>query len=266
MSKANLLLTMGCSFTEGMGCYDEMLVKKYKVKEGDGTTYTWPLNFELLYLNSFDNFHKFGWPNNIGKLLGYDEVINMGYSGSSTSGQVKILTEKYLNDTLNEYNVDIIWMLTDPNRFSFYIDKKIYDFHPTKESLLESSYLKTIKDETDSLLEQKFYIKLIEEICSKRNWNLLITHWSHHYFKQIKEIYKSKNYIKSMPEESVLTKPSLKSSICGHPNQLGYEYISKQMLKVILLHHKEFVKGEYNKNIKWTWTGPPRVNIMDNII
>ena len=40
--------------------------------------------------------------------------------GTSNSGHVKTFVERILPQDLSEWNVLIVWMLTDPSRFSFY--------------------------------------------------------------------------------------------------------------------------------------------------
>ena len=77
--KSKILITLGCSYTEGVGCFDVDLMEKYNTTDYNSL----PREQLLIQL---DKFHKDGFPNKLGKLLNYDKVINMGLGGSGTSG------------------------------------------------------------------------------------------------------------------------------------------------------------------------------------
>ena len=88
--KPKLLITLGCSWTEGVGCY----VPSVYYNASTAVTFN---DIEPLISKYHDknkkNFHEFGWPNRLGKKLAFDKVINLGVGGSSNSTAVKIIYE-----------------------------------------------------------------------------------------------------------------------------------------------------------------------------
>jgi len=258
--KKKLLITMGCSFTEGMGCYDEKLQKKLNISKGEGLVLPWSSNYNKLFLDSKPSFHEHGWPVKVGKMLGYDNLINLGLSGSSTSGQVKLFMEKFSTINFSEYDcVNIIWMLTDPSRFSFYLHYINRDFHPgLGDEGISKEYLKMVDSiNFDFTLEQIFYIKVMEQICKGNDIKLLITHWDGDMFDELNKMYNSNSYMKTTSSFPIdfSRYPSLRSNLCAHPNKLGYEHVATKMVDVIKKFHSNFVVGELNNNMKWKWSG-----------
>ena len=66
--KPKLLITLGCSLTEGVGCYNLDLLPKNPNQD-----YFLDLKLE----KHSKRFLKYGWPNVLGNHLNYDLVINM---------------------------------------------------------------------------------------------------------------------------------------------------------------------------------------------
>lgn len=265
--KKNLLITMGCSLTEGVGCYDDTMIS------GSGLTRYNKNTFPSLYLDIFEKsknmFHKCGWPNHVGKGLGYDEVINLGRGGSSTSGQVKAFVEKYLDFDFTDYNVNIIWKLTDPSRFSFYTKGSIKDIGPSfSNEPIGYEYINFVNNlELDTILEQIFYIKLMNEVCNSKRYNLVLSHISGISFDYLTKFYKTDLYITNhldniMPDFD--NNNSYVSPICNHPSKIGYSIIAKNMITEIKKNHPHFVVGTPKNEIKWKWDGD--VNSYKSII
>jgi hypothetical protein len=126
---------------------------------------TWHEKYLEIYNKNINNFREKGWPNKLGMMLGYDKVINLGLAGSSTSGQVKVFVEKYLDKDLSNYNVTVVWLLTEPSRFSFYREMGVCNILPAENYNIDNkigpAYLNFIKDiNLDPMLEQIFYIKI----------------------------------------------------------------------------------------------------------
>ena len=190
--KKKLLITMGCSYTEGVGCYDVDKMSKsvhYALL---------PREEEIIQRK---NFHRLGWPNRLGKKLGYDKVINLGLGGSSTSGQVKQFFEKHVDKDLSEWDVLIVWLLSEPSRISFYKNGCIENFCPSDSNTMYVEYLKWINQtnydsDVDLFLENIFHIKIIEQLCESKGYSLLLTPaYKSELFIKIQSLHKSKYYL-----------------------------------------------------------------------
>lgn len=271
--KKKLLITMGCSMTEGVGCYDVNTIDdKYLSMTVDDI---WvDENIKDLYIinqKNADRFHEFGWPNQIGKKLGYDKVINLGLGGSATSSQVKIFFEKYPTETFDDWEVLIMFMLPEPARFSFYVGEEISHFLPHLGGEIEKAYLNLPQNNfEDQLCEQIFYIKIMEEVCKNRNFNFI--YFNHDIFvnNTLDIAYKNKtNHLKLSAVDGMLVrnnKQKYKSPICHHPNELGYEYIANQIFKCVEDEFPQYLT-EPKDEIEWEWNGNPQVeNAYNHII
>jgi len=240
--KKKLLITLGCSVTEGQGCWG-------------GTIKSRPSLAQMSNLSSNDlkRFRKFGWPNRVGKKLGFDKVINLARGGGSNSGQIKLLYEREYSD----WDVYVIWMMTDSSRFSFYINKTIKDYVPNFiHNSLSKGYVEEIVDiEADTVLESLFYVDVLRNLCKVRGYNLLITYWN----KETKNVQgldtNSENYLYKSPKELF---PPIKSDLispCMHPSENGHEWIANEMVREIKERHKHFIQGDSKENIEWEWDG-----------
>lgn len=249
--KKKLLITLGCSFTLGVGNWNEKSL-----------TNDFDTDFEL----NRENFITQGWPNRVGKYLGYDKVLNLGLEGSSNSTHVKIFLERILPIDLSQWEVLVIWMMTEPTRFSFYNGLQNTDYLPSaksNKSPLEKAYIDEINEPLySSLYDQIFYMKLLEQVCENNGYDLLFTSWNNS-LQQLYKIYPSdkyihKNYVDIKPKNS-----SYISSICGHPNEKGYEFIANKLIEGINENHPKY-KNESNKDIEWEWLGSRIEYPIDN--
>jgi hypothetical protein len=263
--KEKILITMGCSLTEGLGCYDLERIDPTEIVESNKRGYPLLNNTEYSYQRNL--FHKNGWPIILAKKLGFDRLINLGLASSSQSGSVKQFVEKYLDTNFSEQEVFIIWMISMPERFSFYNGHKIQTYLPTTEKGirvdLEKSWIKEIKDVPyDSNYETIFYIRIMEQICQNKNYSLLITSWVHNLMTKLNKIYQSKNYIQpinfqpwDVTNMKKFTSDHYSGMGCGHPNKDGYKLIAENLYEIILKNHSEFVQGPHNENINMIYDG-----------
>lgn len=263
--KKKLLITLGCSLTEGVGCYD-YTQELYEIDKLDG----FPTEYQI------NRFHEFGWPNRLGKKLNYDKVINLGWGGSSNSAHIKLFVEKILIQDFSDYDILVIWMLTSTDRFSFYVNGRIGQFFGVIDdtsSKLERGYFETIRmldrnlPVSDDLLETVFYIKCLEQMCENNSFNLLITSWENLSFTKIRQFYKSKYYMKEvdstiafLPEED----GEYCSKVCRHPNEMGYEVFANNMFNSISKFNPHLINTNKVDKFTWEWDGNPKV--WDNII
>jgi len=267
--KPKLLITLGDSWTEGVGCYIN------------------PMPYDTNYKVSFDtcmdivksdidknlhNYHKSGWPNRVGEKLGFNKVINLGYGGCSNSFSVKLFYELLNNNSFENYDVLVIWMMTDPTRLSFYSHGLLENYHPDPDidDAIGAGYLKEIKSlTTDPVLEQKFYLQSMENICKVKDIYLITTSWNESFI-YLHKYYKSNTYLFSKifhinPPHKELDKEGYKLnySFCTHPNERGYEWIANKIVEGIKQNHPKWYSETPNENIEWEWKG--RNEILRNI-
>lgn len=254
--KKKLLVTLGCSMTEGVGCYDMS-------KNPDKKKYFHLTPSEQEY--QVNQFHSHGWPNRVGKKLGFDKVINLGLGGSANSSHAKVFIERIVDNLEhNQFDIFVIWLQTAPTRLSFYDGNEVRSFIPSSGdhiATIEGAYLRGIKDfELGSLNEQVFYSKVIEQVCENNNFKLIHIYWSN-TCKELVQIYNSK-YNLFNPSYSVIRGVNTKdrqflSEVCDHPNHEGYELIANNIVTGIKEFKPEFVVGSPKNEIEWEWNGSP---------
>lgn len=280
--KKKLLITMGCSWTEGYGCYDDSTIPN-KFRNGGNLS---PDMLGQIQSKNFHRFHEFGWPVLLAKKLGYHKLINMGFGGSSTSGQLKRYYEIYYDEKFEEYDVTIIWFLTHPTRFSFYTNYAITDIMPGVSELgnlshdskgsLGQKYLEYTQDwQVDTTLEQLFHIKSMKQLCDNNQFKLIITHSDIKSDSLLKYYYNSDIYLNPIPQSLLhFLEPSIEhSSLCNHPNEKGYKKITELMYGLISKYHPNVVNTNSIPKLEWSWVGgnriswfPPNDQTMEELI
>lgn len=269
--KKKLLITIGCSFTEGVGCYDSEVVT-YKV--GGKIKYK---KTEEVYYISKERFHKYSWPSNLQKQINYDYLINLGFGGSSTSGNVKVWFEKYYEKNFSdEFDVLMIWLLPSPSRFSFYRNSTVMNINPAMERNIYNvhsydigkEYLNFVEDiDLDPILEQIFYVKIMEEQCVTKKYNFLYIPQDYNQNIFFEKFHNIKNMMKFnhsiFPNFS--ENPTMKSLVCEHPNELGYKYISNQIYNWIEEHRPELISQIIPNNFESKWDGYPILNHLSKV-
>lgn len=257
--KDKVLITLGDSWTEGVGCYKN---ETPKLSSNFINNFTSSLRETMKFEEKYkSNFHKEGWPNRVGKKLGFDRVYNLGWGGASNSSCIKTFY-----NFLDEYDVSnsdvlVFWFMTEPLRYSFYNDGTLKDYVPNTE--LDTSftleYLKEIKDITrDPILEQIFYIKVLEKTCKLYNFDFVLSSWSR-TLPTLMKLYPSEKYLFEKPYP--LRPPYIKindtelkyHSFCKHPNELGYEWISNKIVDGIKQNHPKWFSNISNDSLEWKW-------------
>jgi hypothetical protein len=248
--KKKLLVTLGCSFTEGVGCYEPSMLNS------DGT----PNNSEL-YGKSKNRFHTFGWPPLLQKKLGYDVLWNLGKGGSANSEATKRWMELFFNKNLSdEYDVLIVWMVTFSERISFYKNNIIHSInggsHTPLEQQLYQSYISFVENIVkDCVLETSFYLKVMRTICQLYNYQLLFFNVSMDEAKMLDSLTRCPNSLnfafkQLYPEchgilHGTIQDRSLDTvAYCGHPNEKGYEVISERIFNMIM-HEHSHLKNDF---------------------
>lgn len=268
MSKPKLIITMGCSYTEGVGCYDPNTLLKDSngeylnfLKHGD------KLLENKTYLKNKDRFHQYGWPSVLQKLLNYDELINLGLGGGSTSGNLKVYFEKYSHLNLSDnYDVLFVWLLPQASRFSFYRNGHVVNIIPSMNRNLYNKYtynlgLEYVKFlgniDYDPMLEQLFYVKIMEDHCKLKNYNFLFGLTDNSSENLYKNMYFSESLMLDGKNciVDVNKYKDLKSLICDHPNEMGYEFMAKSFFDWIKQHKPELISKIKPENFKSKWDG-----------
>lgn len=256
--KKKLLITMGCSFTEGIGCWDtSVLPRNFSPSHGKYQYYSY---------HQANRFHELGWPNKLGKRMGYDMVVNLGLAGSSSSGQVKQFFEKYLDKDFSDWDVTVVWLLTHPSRISFYKNDKIKNLLAQNELDRDDSvfdgYIEFLSDsknfDKDLINEQFFYRKIMKTICDLKSYSFLSFHIHSIDYKNIISNIIGKdtshchalldNFIDKSKTDDYI------STICGHPTELGYDLIATNMFNWIR-HNHSYLISEPSNSIEWKWDG-----------
>lgn len=250
--KKNLLVTLGCSFTEGVGCYD--------LENNPTSKPHWEMSKEEAAPH-VERFHRYGWPNLVGGQLGFDNVLNLGHGGSANSEHVKKFVSKIVGN-YNEYNIYVIWLMTDPIRFSFYDGNNITSANPngTHYRNLFNGYVKDIDDvELGCINEQVFYIKTMEQICQNNNYKLIWESW-HFEKNRLLPVYNSVYNLYDGP--SIFERANISDTDNPefgahdkHLNERGYQILANKFVEDIKLNKPEFVVGPINDKVKWKWDG-----------
>jgi len=223
----NILITLGCSFTHGDGCYDYSILEQSPFNSREYSKLN-DTEKQLFYQLNQNNFLNKGWPSQLQEMLGFDELYNLGIGGAANSQSVKIfMDELYYRDFENS-NVVVIWLHGFHHRISFYNDGVVKSY--SHDSKLHNEYIREISDiNTDTRLETYFYLKLMKELCNNKNWKFLYTSIKSNDIQYFNEYYHNDILLDNFMNISIPwpVNKSNKSKICAHPNELGYTDIAK---------------------------------------
>jgi hypothetical protein len=241
----NLLITLGDSFTEGVGNYIPELVEKYKNNE---------IDMEKMYRDSMHRFNEYAWPGHVAKNIRY-ELMNLGRGGFSNSAMAKtFIKDEYINLRNTYDNVIVILILSDPTRISFYRNGTIIPSYigsvEEKCAKLFEAYLDFINLEnfdknfigtaspTDCILETVFYINCIDNFCKANRYHLFYgislipIHEIAQYYNTNYNIHKYiENNYHSLHD--TLRDDSMRS-VCGHPNEKGHVHIGNLITDILV--------------------------------
>lgn len=245
--KKKLLITLGCSLTEGEGCYDYSNMDEM-------------VPFHLLRpdLSKYQTarFHKYGWPNLLGKSLGFDKVLNLGLRGTSNQVHlnrfVGIITPQ-IKSLKENYDLYLVWFMTEPSRFSFSGPRNFFNVNPTQQrSEIEKAYLiDSVKHKFAPIKDQAFLMASSEIIFNSLGVKFIFCSWNRS-FPEVYRYFESPNYLSPHPDYiRISSDPALFSKVCTHPNEEGYKFISNQIEELIRKFHPSFIVGDPKKHIAW---------------
>jgi len=239
--KPGLLITLGCSWTSGVGSYDTGCLEQFKRGE---------ISHDELYATSYYNgsFYKGSWPKFLAELLNYD-LINLGTSGDSNSASAKRLilecdetqTFKSLRGFYKQ--ITVLWLLTETSRFSFYSNRQLTSFNNNHSGKIFMDYINEVyKNEQDGNLETKFYLKSVESYCNSNAFDFIYGS-AFVANSALKNLYDSDKNV-----HQYLDKPAMADyldfsdsnivSHCFHPTLEGYKIIANMLFKTITENFK----------------------------
>lgn len=287
--KKKLLITMGCSFTEGIGAYpyphESEDIANFVSEASKNPEWIKNKNFSALSpalikevhnlnLKYADSFHENGWPVHLQKKINYDKLINIGKGGAANSACVKLFIENFADSNLSEeYDVLVLWLTTDPSRFSFYQNGSITSLLPNmqngekKRHALFEAYSSFVYDTIlDSTLDTIFFIRTMKEICDGKGYKFLYASLSgynsaqfvHSFFPMKESLIP---YYVDLPNNHIV--PNLKSDmygspICGHPNKNGYQYMADSIFSILQKHFPDYINTNVVEEITWEYLGKPK--------
>jgi hypothetical protein len=273
--KKKLLFTMGCSYTEGVGCYDMNYINHMIKKNPEYQDIT--RHFDI-YENSKKRFRENGWPANLQKKLNYDVLINMGKRATANSQHLKVFIEKYGDKNLSdEYDVLVIWLMTHPSRFSFYNEymvRTILNNFISGDAAIDNlsdAVVNWIKDpHYNFLLEHLYEVRTMKLLCDRFNYKFLVgslSEYASDFFDKVYpgiQDYNLNYYIKKLKGDDMTLLPPSKneapeywSTICLHPNELGYEVLAQNMYYVIQNVFPEYISNRSPKKFELIYDGEP---------
>jgi len=211
-------------------------------------------------------FHEYGWPNRVGKQIEANKVLNLGVGGSSNSAHLKLFVDKIvpkIKELQKEYDIFLIWMMTEPSRFSFYSPEDIIPNNPAEVSQqpfthpMERAYIDTMPEMTiGPVREALFYLKMSEAMFKHYNIEAVYTSWSP-AISLFYDYYLTDAYLS--PERHFLMQhtidPSFRSRVCSHPNEIGYQVWADVITDALKMYHPNFFKPSTSGELEWEWIG-----------
>ena len=224
------LITLGCSFSQGDGCYDKDTMPE-NCDNGNE-------EFQKWREANMDRFNKHSIGANLQKKLGYEKFINYGYAGSSNESQLL----NFFNNLPNDENITIFWQLTFYDRGFEIVNRSVSDSGQHRQWVLQKIE-ERVKIHNQSLSQMKLdarvetllRINVLKEYCIARGWNLFVWSWANDGNELLsiqpslsKIFINFKNKIHEMAEGMP---KEYKSPIPndGHPNEIGYKVVSDDM-------------------------------------
>ena len=237
------LVTLGCSFSQGDGCYDFKLAKnnidftKFRENIIDD------VDFQEFRNDNDKNFLHNCIGSNIQERFGFSKFINYAYAGSSNESQMLLFS----NNLPTDDDVTVIWQLTFHHREFQLVNQKIMDAGLHYDWVLKSMEEKMVRHsmndfdiEQDKRFHTALRIEMMYELCKSKGWKLMVWSWMGDDYKHLIELFpKLKEII--IPYENPFHADSVswEKKYCSkipkdsHPNEVGYKVISNQICDII---------------------------------
>jgi hypothetical protein len=224
--RENLLITIGDSYTAGVGVYTSEQVQDYKA--GKKTV-------SDLFAETVRTCGAGSYPAHLAELMDCD-LLNLGIGGGSNSASIKRLINHYDYNYIEQYkNVVVVWLLSDPCRISFYSNEQLISYIGNND-LVRLAYIKEVlKSDLDAELETKFYLQTAFYFCKAKEYKFFYgtAFYNISSFNQIIN-YPSSNLNNMLGIEQFATLlPNECISLCGHPDTHGYKIIAERIYSAI---------------------------------
>jgi len=235
-----LLITLGDSWTHGVGNYDPTALENFEDGLIDGNKlYTISAQKDCFYPNA--------WPTDLSRKLEYD-LLNLGQGGDSNSATAKRFIcdfdEKNTLDLSKYESITVLWLLSDPFRFSFYSNHRLKSWHASStDEILKWYIIDVHKTELDGWLETKYSLKSVENYCKNKNFNFLFGS-AFTDILPLETIYRNERNIHNrITRKKVSEFLNAKKywAHCGHPNKEGHLKIAESLYTVLINKHKGII-------------------------
>lgn len=261
---SSTLVTLGCSFSQGDGCYDLSLgwPKKENGEYDIPKSYPYDkkdfmIEFRERNINKMFNQNSIGA--NIQKRFGYEKYLNYAFGGYSNLSQFF----RFLNNLPTEDNVTIIWQLTFYHRRMQVIGKFAVDaglhcdwISQRRKENMENHKLSFQQLDDSDRYETLLYIDALNNICKERGWNLLVWSWVKDEYKRLQILGKRvKDIIIPFdnPLDGIEQAPQEYHCVLpwdGHPNEKGYKLIANQLCDIIEENNMLDIPNDTPKEMK----------------
>ena len=229
------LVTLGCSFSQGQGCYTESNFDKESLEYQE---------------EQLPNFLKGCIGYNIQREFGFENFYNYARGGDSNLTQLL----RFFHNPIQDKDTTILWQVTFPTRGFAVIENSINSlpFELTEKIFKMRFEMFTASPQDDMRREVALYLQVMKEYCRVRGWKFFVWFWENGEYSKYSEMF-----------------PSLKENIipfnkepfdddmhawCGHPNEKGYKRISNTLIRAIESYGLDFPKP--NEEIKVTKSIP----------
>ena len=245
------LITLGCSFSEGVGCYDIDLFHKYG-----------PINTDEFQKRNNPNFLEGSIGRHIQRTCGFKKYYNYAHGASSNKTQFL----KFFNNIPVGDDVTVLWQITFYTRKGNIFKNRFKDWSIATDSWVKEYYNQIIQMYDDSSfggittrpygtfstidkddrLEVAMYIKIMNEFCKSKGWKFLTWFWESNEFQIVRELYPDIEDCIIPFNRSQMNDNHTSSHITGdgHPNENGYKLIASDLLQSIKTHNKNFIWPE----------------------
>ena len=219
------LVTLGCSFTQGQGCYKESSLDE---------------NSQEYYKEQLPNFLKGCIGSNIQKEFGFANFYNYAQGGDSNLTQLL----RFFNNPIQDDDTTILWQVTFPTRGFMVIENTIntLPFEFTEKMFKVRLEFGNTSPEDDMRREVALYLKVMKEYCRVRGWKFFVWFWENGEYSKYSEMFPllKENIIPFNKEPFDDDMYSIEFGKKGHPNEKGYKKISDTLIRAIESYGLDF--------------------------
>lgn len=214
------LITLGCSFSVGQGCYGDLDISKI-----DKETYP-------TYSHS-DDFISGSIGRNLQNHYGFESYYNFAMMGASNESQLYMFFKNIEEVDIIDDDVIVLWQGTFPWREFCVIEGQIggTPFNLREQRMKFRYDFGNTSPEDDIMRESILYFNTMKEYCKARGWKFFIWFWEQNHTDYERLFFRLQDNI--IPISFQLDNESDISFLDGHPNEMGYKKISEALIEAI---------------------------------